>query len=280
MDKNTKYISIVREPWYQFQSSFHFYYTCPRSKKTFLSTGCYVYPYIEIAKGKELSLFEYFNLAYENLNSSIPWFFRSKNYQAFDLGLDPMLDDDEEIEIQVQRLSSQIDLMMITEYMDESLILLKDLLCMDWDDVTSYKGENKTPYTSITLEEYPEVMKKFNKMFKLDVALYRRFNATFWQKVEDYGRERMYNDVMTLRRLREKRKEDNDVKDEELSRSRRNSVADSHYKLYATVPKAPTRNYELNILKRKIAEQSRGLNPSQIIDLADYMADNYGLCPL
>ena len=112
------------------------------------------------------------------------------------------------------------------------------------------------------------------------MALYRRFNATFWQKVEDYGRERMYNDVMTLRRLREKRKEDNDVKDEELSRSRRNSVADSHYKLYATVPKAPTRNYELNILKRKIAEQSRGLNPSQIIDLADYMADNYGLCPL
>ena len=54
--------------------------------------------------------------------------FRSKYYQAFDLGLDPVLDDDIEIEKVVRQLGSEINLMMINEYMDESLILLKVIL--------------------------------------------------------------------------------------------------------------------------------------------------------
>ena len=52
-------------------------------------------------------------------------FCRSKNYQSFDLGLDPFLDDDDEINKVLKILDSQIDLMMITDYMDESMILLK-----------------------------------------------------------------------------------------------------------------------------------------------------------
>jgi len=51
--------------------------------------------------------------------------FRSKNYQSHDLGLDPLLEGETEIEKAILQLDSQIDLMMITEYMDKSLILLK-----------------------------------------------------------------------------------------------------------------------------------------------------------
>ena len=51
--------------------------------------------------------------------------FRSKNYQSHDLGLDPLLDDDDEIKAAVEKLGTQLDFVMITDYMDESLILLK-----------------------------------------------------------------------------------------------------------------------------------------------------------
>ena len=47
------------------------------------------------------------------------------NYQSHDLGLDPLLQGDDEIKEAVQELGSQIDLMMITDYMDESMVLLK-----------------------------------------------------------------------------------------------------------------------------------------------------------
>jgi len=55
-------------------------------------------------------------------------FFRSTNYQSHDLGLDPTLTDDEEIRNAIEKLSQELDLVMITEYFEESLILLKVIL--------------------------------------------------------------------------------------------------------------------------------------------------------
>ena len=50
---------------------------------------------------------------------------RSKNPQAYDLGLDPYLEDEEEMKKNIAILHSGIDLVMIDEHMDESLIMLK-----------------------------------------------------------------------------------------------------------------------------------------------------------
>jgi len=55
---------------------------------------------------------------------------RSKNCQSFDLGLNPLLDVQDEINQAIRQLASKIDLMMITEYMEESLILLKVGTCI------------------------------------------------------------------------------------------------------------------------------------------------------
>ena len=51
--------------------------------------------------------------------------FRSKNFQSFDLGLDALLENEREIKQAIHQLDSQLDLVMIAEYMDESLVLLK-----------------------------------------------------------------------------------------------------------------------------------------------------------
>ncbi|XP_076817850.1 galactosylceramide sulfotransferase-like [Clavelina lepadiformis] len=283
MNKNTVLISILRQPWYQFQSSFYYYYTSFRSRRPNMKISCFPYPYIEIAKGKDYSLLEYLNLAYENLNDSIPWFFRSKNYQAFDLGLDPMLDDDGEIKIQVQRLSSQIDFMMIMEYREESLILLKELLCMDWSDLLKF-GPGHTSYTSIDVEAYPQMLKKFKKMYKLDIALYEHFNATFWRRVEQYGRGRMYDDVITLRNKRDEKRAENDSRKlleiSPVTLGRRKRSIDIHQEIYASVPKTLSKEYKLSVLRSKIERNSRGLTNRQISRLANYMTDNHGWCPL
>ncbi|KFP33081.1 Galactosylceramide sulfotransferase, partial [Colius striatus] len=50
----------------------------------------------------------------------------------------------------------------------------------------------------------PELYEKATAWNLIDAKLYRYFNATFWRKVEAYGRERMAKDVAELRRENEK----------------------------------------------------------------------------
>lgn len=52
-------------------------------------------------------------------------FCRSKNSQAFDLGLDPMNLSKQYVQREAKRLDSLFDLVLIFEYLLESLILLK-----------------------------------------------------------------------------------------------------------------------------------------------------------
>ena len=209
MPKNTRYVSIVREPWSNFQSSFHFFHTYCDMKPGNGLQACFIYPYFHIAKGRKITFEEYLKVVFDELNASIPWFFRSKNYQAFDLGLDPLLDNDTEIDKAIRQLGAEIDLMLITEYMDESLILLKDLLCLSWSDITyepSTRDARVKNYQRMKLTSESPVMKRFNDFSKLDVQLYEYFNKTLWLKIEAYGKENMKRDVEKLRSLRKNNK--------------------------------------------------------------------------
>jgi len=58
--------------------------------------------------------------------------YKTLNYQSFDLGLDPMLSDDKGISKAVTDMSKDMDLVMLLEYFDESLILLKVYFWIRW----------------------------------------------------------------------------------------------------------------------------------------------------
>ena len=218
MPKDTRYFSIVREPWSNFQSAFHYYHTYRKMKPTHGLQACITYPYFHIAKGRKITFEEYLNVVFDELNASIPWFFRSKNFQSFDLGLDPLLDDDTEIAKAVRQLDTEIDVMLIAEYMDESLILLKDLLCLSWTDIAyTPRTAKRKNYTRMKLSAESPILKRFNDFSKLDVRLYEHFNRTFWHKVEAYGKENMKQDVQKLRSLREKDKSRTVIKQVDIS---------------------------------------------------------------
>lgn len=59
--------------------------------------------------------------------------------QIFDLGLKRIhFSDQEFINNTIEDLDEAIDLVLIAEYMDESLVLLKRALCWDLDDVVYF----------------------------------------------------------------------------------------------------------------------------------------------
>ncbi|CAG0890135.1 unnamed protein product, partial [Cyprideis torosa] len=108
----------------------------------------------------------------------------------------------EKLQKSLSSLDSYFDLVMIMERYDESLILAKDILCLDWDDILYTKlnvvGESVRPKLS------QQELKKVRSWQWLDVQIYEYFAAKFQQRVEQYGVQRMEDD---LRYFREKLKD-------------------------------------------------------------------------
>lgn len=79
-------------------------------------------------------------------------------------------------------MSERIDLVLIAEYFDESLVMMKRELCWDLDDVVYFRFHQRG-------QDYKErnVTEKMNlqiiKWNKADWELYKHFNKTLWEKI-------------------------------------------------------------------------------------------------
>ncbi|XP_033102782.1 galactosylceramide sulfotransferase-like [Anneissia japonica] len=122
----------------------------------------------------------------------------AKNPMLYDLGLSiDQKDNMQKIDAMITELSDQFNLVMITEYFDESLILLKELMCWSLDDVV-YVVLNARAKESVR-KISPENADKIRQWNAGDVKLYEHFNKTFWRKVESFGKEKMAKEVAELR---------------------------------------------------------------------------------
>ncbi|KAK2819149.1 hypothetical protein Q5P01_024710 [Channa striata] len=178
------YITILRNPADLFESSFHYYHrTIPL---TWRVTG-------ENKLEKFLSDPQNFYRP-DAYNS-----FYLKNLLLFDFGFDNNLDaDDPRVMKTIQNLSERFDLVLMAEYFEESLILLKDKLRWTMDDILYFKlnARKNSSVSQLT----PELRAKALEWNGADWKLYQHFHAIFWTKVEAYGREKMKQEVQELRR--------------------------------------------------------------------------------
>ncbi|CAL9708327.1 unnamed protein product [Knipowitschia caucasica] len=181
---DTTYITILRDPAELFESSFHYF-------------GRLVPFTWKIPGDDKISEFllnpdNYFDP--HSFNS-----FYLKNLLFFDFGLDNMLQvTDPQVEEGIKSISERFHLVMMVEYFEESLILLKEVLCWDMDDLLFFKLNARKGSTVSKLTHEHRV--KALEWNDIDWKLYRHFNRTFWAKVEAYGQQRMALDVAELRR--------------------------------------------------------------------------------
>ncbi|XP_077866773.1 galactose-3-O-sulfotransferase 2-like [Saccoglossus kowalevskii] len=83
----------------------------------------------------------------------------------------------------LQELDEDLDLVMITEYMDESLILLKKMMCWTIDDIVFESRRVVNRKRTETTHVMKEIL---SKTLKEDIRLYDHFNKTLWQKIQNY----------------------------------------------------------------------------------------------
>ncbi|CAL4090775.1 unnamed protein product, partial [Meganyctiphanes norvegica] len=89
------------------------------------------------------------------------------------------------------------DLVMIAEQFDESLVLLKHLMCWTTEDIAYLKINSREEKNKITFSE--ETKNRLLKLDNPDVLLYDFFKKKFQEKVEAFGIEKMRLEIEKLR---------------------------------------------------------------------------------
>ena len=187
--ETTRYITMLREPTAQFESIFNYYPEFPGNfgkRKTdvsplenFLQNTTF---YMEKIK------------FHANLNLI-------KNPALFDLGLDRK--DHENftaVRNYIRFLQQEFDLVMLMEYFDESLVLLKRRFCWKIKDILYFKlNERINKEKQNVTSQVREQIRRWNVG---DVLLYDVFNQTLWEMIELEGPD-FFKDLAFFRKEKE-----------------------------------------------------------------------------
>ena len=169
-----KTFTILRSPVSQFLSAYSFFH------KTDL------YP----AASFEDSIRTFFASHFHDKYLKETWFCRNcanlVNANAVDMGFDLESFTNSPTRVQFMKsflteASNTWDLVLITEYFDLSLILLKRRLCLEFEDILYLRSLERIRKEVV---EDEEILDKIAEMQSLDMALYEHFNATFWREIE------------------------------------------------------------------------------------------------
>ena len=183
-----KYVTILRNPVEQYESAFNYmglgdiygFGTDPRmALELFLNTG--------------IEFKDVFRTASTRL---------ARNPMSFDLGLAYKFHQNvTAINNYIAFLDKEFDLVMITDYFDESVVLLKRLLSWELDDILYFKSnERQDQEKAVGLTD--QVKDKIRRWNAADDLMFRYFNQTFWRKIKKEGKG-FYDDLEAFRRKRE-----------------------------------------------------------------------------
>lgn len=188
MPNNTIYITILREPGAMFESLFSYYnQNCDTFKR--------------VPNGS-LEAFLDNPWAYYRPKDSDSMY--ARNTLTFDLGGDKDRLPTDVVKY-AKRFAAEIDrvfsLVMIAEYFDESLILLRHLLSWDLEDVLYVKQNMRMPSSKGNLSELQ--LAKIREWNAIDAVLYDHFNTSLWRQLKELGLACVAKEVKLLRRVQE-----------------------------------------------------------------------------
>ncbi|NWU97574.1 G3ST2 sulfotransferase, partial [Upupa epops] len=123
----------------------------------------------------------------------------ARNIMWYDFGYNNNAEGNERyIQAVLKEIEQNFHLILIADYFDESMVLLKRILCWDLDDVVYFKLNSRSQDTIQTLT--PESKEQIKAWCSLDWKLYLHFNQTFWRRIEEIiGLKELEKEVNCLR---------------------------------------------------------------------------------
>lgn len=198
MPTDTFYFSIVRDPVALAESSYAYYKA--------------VAPAFKRAKG----LGDFANDPRRYYDPRLRNNHYARNLLWYDFGMDHNANYSEALLRRgVAEIKKSFNLVLVSEYFDQSMVLLRHSLCWPLDAVVSFSLNARQPKPAAggswgskgnvgaALALTDDQRLKLREWNALDWHLYQAFNRTFWEEVERFGRARMEAEVALLRTRRE-----------------------------------------------------------------------------
>lgn len=179
MPKDTIYLTSIRQPFAQFKSMFHYYNVAELvgikdNEDSLVKYLADLPKYEQIYKSTKVNPKRY----------CIPAnFSMSRNLMSYTLGFDSYIANKSRKNFKIKHwleyLEREFELVLVVEYFEESLVLLRRILCWTWKDIL-YIVQNKANYTYKYMSSLEDVYKSWSVT---DYALYNHFNKSLWQKI-------------------------------------------------------------------------------------------------
>ncbi|KAI8517050.1 hypothetical protein Bbelb_056310 [Branchiostoma belcheri] len=107
-----------------------------------------------------------------------------RNKQALQLGFPPDLDKTSDTDIMdtaIKQLNERYTFVIISEYYEESLVMLRRKLCLDMYDILHSINKNPKKYIPFTEKQ----LENHRRINTIDYRMYDFFNKTFWRSVQE-----------------------------------------------------------------------------------------------
>ncbi|XP_078684883.1 galactose-3-O-sulfotransferase 2-like [Branchiostoma floridae x Branchiostoma belcheri] len=175
MPKDTVYFATLRHPLDQLRSTFNWY---GLARKFRLKGADPVASFLKDPKK--------FHIPFVTPRERRAPHTISRNFMAYDLGFPLGLFDDQSfVDEYVQKISREIDLVIILEHFQESLVLLRRMMCWKLKDILyNVVPKNLRSYKKPTTNS-ASLVEAHRRWSNVDYELYDHFNATLWQKIQN-----------------------------------------------------------------------------------------------
>ncbi|XP_071941141.1 galactosylceramide sulfotransferase-like [Antedon mediterranea] len=198
MPSDSFYVTIIREP----VSVFHSYFGYFGWKKKFELQN-YSNPIEEF-----MNRMETFDVIPESYKTRRDVVFHHFDYKQ-------NIETDTMAKMVMANMERELDFVMLLEYLDESLILLKNKLCWSFEDILYVPKLVRSQRFAIN----ESLANRIRKWSRWDVILYDRFNTSFWKQVDTFGLDKMKRELKIFKeKQKELRENCTDEKDNNISK--------------------------------------------------------------
>lgn len=177
MPNDTVYVTILRDPVQHFESTFSY-----MAFGDMLGISNETDPLEAFFENPKDVLVNYLLTKDLRINSDRLKLIR--NGMFYDLGLESRdFNEMEKIHQTINKLDQEFDLVLLTEYFEESMVMLKNLLCWNTEDIAHFHLNERHQSEKRNISS--ELIRKIKQWNSADVALYEYFKRVFFQKLSE-----------------------------------------------------------------------------------------------
>ena len=118
----------------------------------------------------------------------------------FDFGL--LVEENDNVtavKSKIKEVEETFDLVLMVEHFDESIVLLKHLLCWEYSDLTSLRLNIRNEKLKSSISD--KAQKMLSDWLSSDYMFYNHFKEQFEKKIKAFGAEKMAEEVAKFRAI-------------------------------------------------------------------------------